>query len=565
MKADELFIEKMLHGTDQYLIPVFQRYYEWTSDEWQRLWDDITALLEEDAKAEHFMGPMVAVAHNPTPGSVPQYLMIDGQQRLTTIVLLLCAIRDLAAEHELEKIRGQIQDQFLLDQYKTGMDQYKVIPRQRDRAGVMKLMEGKVDESAGRPLECYNYYVKQIRQAMAEGKALETIFAAVAKRLTLVMITLTDENPFEIFETLNSTGKPLEEADLIRNYVFMKLSFTDQDDFDENLWRPFEDRFSAHGEHKLIPLSDYYRDYLMRDGTYVVKRHTYVDFKKHMDGQDDKNGFEPTELALKLDGYAQLYTKICRPRTYIEDEDIQRELRYIARLSSAGTAYPLVLNLLGRHKDGTLAKAELLECLRALQSFVIRRSIGGESTRAYGRWFPGAISECKDGAVLEGLIGYFKKRVWPADEQFRAELKSFQLYRREFDMTRLMLIALEDCCQHKEPVDVDAGVTEEKLTVEHVMPQGIVDDAKGEAWKAVLGPDWEKVQTNLMHTLGNLTLSGYNRELSNEPYETKREELKNSHLEINKYFAGQDTWDAAAIDARTDHLADQLASIWPVL
>jgi hypothetical protein len=128
-----------------------------------------------------------------------------------------------------------------------------------------------------------------------------------------------------------------------------------------------------------------------------------------------------------------------------------------------------------------------------------------------------------------------------------------------------MLIALEDCCQHKEPVDVDAKVTEEILTVEHVLPQGIVDDAKGEAWKTALGPDWEKVQTNLMHTLGNLTLSGYNRELSNEPYETKREELKNSHLEINKHFAGQDTWDAAAIEARTEQLAEKLTKIWPVL
>jgi hypothetical protein len=242
----------------------------------------------------------------------------------------------------------------------------------------------------------------------------------VAKRLTLVMITLTDENPFEIFETLNSTGKPLEESDLIRNYVFMRLPFTDQDDFDENLWRPFEDRFSAHGDYKLIRLSDYYRDYLMRDGTYVVKRHTYVDFKKHMDG----NGLEPKGLADSLDWYAELYTMICRPRTFTDDQDIQRELRYVARLN-VGTAYPLLLNLLGRYRAQTLSKDELVKCLRALQSFVIRRSIVGESTRAYGRWFPGAIAELKDGAVLDSLVAYFKGRGWPGDDQFQTELKTF--------------------------------------------------------------------------------------------------------------------------------------------
>jgi len=211
------------------------------------------------------------------------------------------------------------------------------------------------------------------------------------------------------------------------------------------------------------------------------------------------------------------------------------------------------------------AAEQLAQCLRAIQSFVIRRSATRESSRGYGRWFPEAAAKVSIEDPVGTLAAYLHSRGWPDDSAFIPDLCAFQLYRRDADMARLLLVALEESVGHKEPLDVDGLVQREELTVEHVLPQTIGDDANGDAWKETLGEQWDEIQAQHLHTLGNLTLSGYNRELSNAPYDIKRDWFAQSHLEMNGYFVGQDVWDAAAISGRGQTLAQRVAAIWRVL
>jgi hypothetical protein len=199
---------------------------------------------------------------------------------------------------------------------------------------------------------------------------------------------------------------------------------------------------------------------------------------------------------------------------------------------------------------------DLCGCLEDLVSFVLRRSLCGETTRTYGKWFVEVITLIRD-QPRRDLQAYWLSRRWPDDAAVLARLPSFELYRRESTKTRVILEALEKSFGHRERVDLST------LTIEHVMPQTITNNKNGKAWKEMLGEGWEKTHETLLHTLGNLTLTGYNTELSNSPFETKQVELANSHLDLNAYFAGLPKWDAAAISQRAADLAARVVTLWP--
>ena len=208
------------------------------------------------------------------------------------------------------------------------------------------------------------------------------------------------------------------------------------------------------------------------------------------------------------------------------------------------TAYALILNLLDRNEQGQLSDDDLCGCLRDLSSFVLRRSICGESTRPYSRWFVEAISEVRE-TPRQDLQAYWLKRRWPDDTAVRERILDFALYRREGSKARIMLEAIEESFDHKEKVDLS------KLTIEHVLPQTISNNAAGKSWKAMLGENWSEIHEKYVHTLGNLTLTGYNPDLSNSSFDKKKDLLKQSHLELNTYFADMDAWNAETIVARS--------------
>ena len=556
MKASERTLEQLLHAADQYVIPAFQRYYTWGTDNWDQLLDDLAELLDpEQPQKRHFIGAIVTVPDNPQPGSVPAYQVIDGQQRLTTLSLLLLAMRTVAQRQGWAEMAAEIEENYLVHRFKRGREHYKVYPRLRDRKSYLALVDNNGQEAAGGQIEAaYRYFVKRVEQAATTEALLRQWLTAMTGRLDFVAITLGAENPYKIFRSLNSTGVELTEADLIRNHVFMALPVDEQDDFDNGLWRSLENHFVVGGRVSGRDFEAFLRDALMRDGTYIGKDGTFEGFeKRHPAGR-----FEPQKVVADLVRVAKLYDYV-RGRQAHPIAEIEQALDAVRKLNVT-TAYPLLTTVLERHAANELSQAKLLSIVRAVASFVLRRFVCGRTSRAYSSWF---VTACRNlGVDPEGrVLGFFREKGWPADDEFKARFVRFNLYSSKYD--RSVLGSLELASQAKsEPVVLDG------CTIEHVMPQTIEEDeADGKAWVAGLGEAWKAVHGEWLHTPGNLTLVGadYNVTMSNRAFEVKRTVLAGSRVYLNKHFQTLTvaTWAAGEIEARGKALAELAVRVWP--
>lgn len=554
MDARAKTVREILHSGDQYLIPFFQRYYSWKHRHWERLCNDVLALMDDpDVNSQHFLGPLVCTPTDHVPGEVPAYQLIDGQQRLTTLTLLLSALRDVAVEQGFDDLAEEITEDYLVHKRKKALQRYKVVPRVGDREALIAVIEGEI-EKEHRQFNVYRawkFFGKRITDWANEDPEpkLRELFVALTGRLSLVVITIDGENPYEIFESLNSTGLPLEESDLIRNYIFMQVRTSEQEEFNDAHWESLEAMFEESGGYPEIAPTQFYRSYLMHKGTYSKAKMTFVDFKD----ANRRSGAPPAEQVTELQRFLRYEQLLRRPGT-CEDKPLRRALQQIGMLEIT-TAHPLLMNLLDRHEADSIDDATLLGCLEDLSSFVLRRSICGESTRNYGRWFVEAITAIKD-EPRDDLRKYWVRRGWPDDTAFVPRLRDFPLYRRESKKCRLVLLTLEASYGHKEKVDPAT------LTIEHVMPQTIKGGRSGKAWQVMLGEAWKADHETWLHSLGNLTLSGYNQDLSNKPFPEKQAELINSNLILNKHFETVATWNAETIAERGESLASEVAKLW---
>jgi hypothetical protein len=547
-------VKEILHAGDQYLIPFFQRSYSWEQKHWQRILDDLDALAESSLDRLHFLGPLVCAPTAHVPGEVTPYQLIDGQQRLTTLALMLCALRDLALEHGQSDLAAEIDEDFLLHKRRQGLNRFKLVPRLGDREALLAILDSK-DISRWEGLgvaQCLRFFLKEFgkRSNPAPAETLPRLVRDVTARMALVVITVVGENPYEIFESLNSTGLPLEQSDLVRNYVFMKVPLQDQQAFYDEHWRPFEMLFEASGTDPAIDATGFYRNYLLRAGTYLPPRDTYVDFRDESTRRD----LSPEAQVGELRRFLQFELWIRRPAS-CPNPRVRACLVEFSRLDAA-TAHPLIQALLSRVEDGSLPLDAFEMAMRDVSSFLLRRSLTGESTRAYGRWFTEAIKRIGSD-VIEDLRSVWSERGWPSDTELTRRFLEFPIYRREPRKCRLILERLERSYGHKEKVDLST------LTIEHILPQTLDEGPAGAAWKAVLGPNWFQMQQRWVHTLGNLTLTGYNPELSNNAYRVKREALLESNLLLNNYFEASVEWDIEAISRRGEELTKQVASLWP--
>lgn len=246
MDAQARTVQNILHSANQYMIPFFQRRYSWRRKNWKRLWQDVLALVGDSGTNQHFLGPLVCTPHEIVPGRVPAFQLIDGQQRVTTLTLLLAALRDAAKEHGDEALAEEITEDYLIHKHKPDLQRYKVVPRVEDREMLISLIEGSDGVEEAHPLTQAKMFLdKQIARHAKEDPAgaLREVMTAVTARMSLVVITIEGENPYEIFESLNSTGTPLEESDLIRNFLFMQVPTDRQQAFHDKHWRPFESTF----------------------------------------------------------------------------------------------------------------------------------------------------------------------------------------------------------------------------------------------------------------------------------------------------------------------------------
>jgi uncharacterized protein with ParB-like and HNH nuclease domain len=281
MTAKETKLQDIIQGDKQFIVPLFQRTYTWDTKQWETLWNDINELYdlpEEDEKQKtHFMGSIVNFPTNSVPEGVVKYLLIDGQQRLTTVIISLIAIRDLAKLSENEDdiiLSKELHQKFITNDLKKGSELYKVLPTQGDRENFEKLVHSKTysQDHNSKIIAAYEFFLKKVKKT---GN-LEKLKTIICSRLSLVSITLeTDDNPYLVFESLNSKGEPLSPADLIRNYFFMCIHRDKQDEIYKEEWKPMQDNLQSH-------LTEFMRHFLMREGGYVRQVDIYSTVKKQV-------------------------------------------------------------------------------------------------------------------------------------------------------------------------------------------------------------------------------------------------------------------------------------------
>ena len=542
MKASETSLQSVIEGAKQYIVPLYQRAYSWEKKQWQKLWDDLVELCEADGPRSHFLGSIVSMQTTSVPEGVPKYFLIDGQQRLTTVFILLALLRDEARTRGELLLGDEIENTLLVNQYKKGNDYFKILPTQGDRPSIQALIVGGERDAGSQITAAYRFFQGKMRPGTA---VVRTLVKILTESLSVVSIVLDrDDNPYLVFESLNATGRPLSQADLIRNFFFLKIHSDRQDEMHARFWEPMQ---AALGER----LTEYIRHYLMKGGTFIRGDSVYFTLKEKLGAGD------AVALLEDLARSASVYKRFLDPTTE-PDPAIREALTRLNRLDVT-TAYPFLLQCYDDYTAGNLPAQGLRDILACLENFLVRRLVCGVPTNQLNKLFLPLYNQIASGdppGLVEALRAVLPTKGYPKDAEFRERLVDTRLYgagdRRA--RTKFLLESLEWSFGHKEATDPDS------LNIEHVMPRTLTD-----SWRAHLGDDWETTHDLLLDTLGNLTLTGYNPELSNADFATKQSLLAKSHVQLNDYFASASQWRAEEIERRGEALADVALRIWPAI
>jgi hypothetical protein len=534
---------QILYSPSQYVIPVFQRNYRWETANWAKLWDSLIEIRQPDKRGNHFMGFLVFVPGIAQPGQHTTFHLIDGQQRLTTASVLLAVVRNVARRLDQSDLADEVHNDYLTHPRKKGDQHYRLLPKERDHDSYLNLINGK-EEPKGRLADAFSYFEERVYElAQADATQLRPLFHTLCQKLEFMCATLEAENAYNIFKSLNSTGVPLGASDLIRNFVFMHVQPEDHDAFDQELWSPLEERFAREdGTLDEDSFSRFFRDYLMSAGRYVSPKDTFSAFETRYEA----TGFAPRELAQTLLETSRRYAIISGAQAD-ESDAVTRALAGLNALESS-TTYPVLLALFEKRAQAVVDAEAFARAVQMLRGFILRRFISGESSRGYGQMFVRALAKEK-GDPLAALEEYLLDRGWPDNHQFTTAFVTFPLYERDYK--REILETIERARGHKEPASLaDAQV-------EHVMPQTLND-----GWRAMLSTNAEVIHKDWLHTPGNLTLSGYNQELWNHDFATKRQRYAQSNVVLTRELSELQRWDEDEIRERGKRLAEEAARIW---
>lgn len=571
MRAEESHFADLVQGrAQQFQVPLYQRTYSWTEKQLAQLWSDIleqAELVNADATvSRHFLGSVVLAPSPQNEATFPRWLVVDGQQRLTTLSLALAAIRDHIAAAQPDEAE-RIDEEYLINKRKRGGDRFRLLPTQADRpqyaAHVHCVQSEQV--SGDRVAAAYRFFRRKLVELMEadDPAALQDalrIEEAITSRLTLVTVTAErGDNVHRIFESLNNTGLKLSQADLLRNYLFMRLPTRGEQVYEAH-WLPLQSSLSNDELEQLMWLQ------LVLDGDDRVRRQDLYTAQQQRFERQAVNGAQAEadiEAYIKeLHRRSAHYRKMIRPE---EESDllVRGRLRRLHDWQAVVT-YPALMLVLDRREQGEVDSVEAARAMSYIESFLVRRTICRVPTNNLNRIFQSVPAQFPhDVGVADGLHQLLsaENRFWPDDEELREKIRTapFYQYGRP-NQRRLVLQRMEESFDHPEPVDFASA----QLTIEHVMPQ-----SPGDEWIRMLDDDAtegetaEDLHSRLQHTLGNLTLTGVNSELSNHPFERKQGLLDGSHLEMNRRIAATERWGAKEILARADDLADRAIRMWP--
>lgn len=551
MDATKGNIYSILNGNKQFLIPVYQRYYSWDIEQCKRLWNDIEDMQKHN-KYGHFVGSIVNIAEQAMPTGVQKYMIIDGQQRITTLTLMLIALRDYAIKHPEDTSINyrRIDNMLLKNEYEDGDERYKLLLTESDRDILISLVERKpiLDNTISRLLVNYEYFAEQIEK----NKLLPSeIYESIGK-LQIVNITLdrTIDDAQAIFESLNSTGKELSESDLIRNYILMGLKNDEQMYVYEHMWRPMELLFEYEKQGSVM--DRFFRDYLTMKLTRIPKiDNIYEEFKSyHLNCEFSSI----QDLCTDLLKYSKYYTDMVFVRSsnkeicslYSDIKDLKMEV-----------VFPFLLKVHNDFKEGIISEDDFIEILKMCISYVFRRSICDIPTNSLNKTFATLRNEIKPDDYINSIKAFFILRddykQFPDDDKFVSAFESRDIYNMR---SRNYILS------HLENYNNKASIIIENYTIEHIMPQ---NTKLNDEWKKELGPDWKEIQKKYIHTIGNLTLTAYNSEMSDRPFMVKMDMqggFKESALRLNAYLVKLTEWNEEHINERAKLLSDKAKEIW---
>jgi len=554
MKASENNLLKFLSGMKQFLIPIYQRRYSWQEEQCEQLWQDI--MRAANNSTGHFVGSVVYIEREIyRVSTIPQLLVIDGQQRLTTISLLLLALNKRLIGDNItvnENITGKkIKNYYLVNSDEEGSElYYRLVLTDVDDSYYKSLLDDTpFDDNENRIIENYRFFVNKVSKLNVNQ--LAKLYEGLSKLLVVdIALERGKDNPQLIFESLNSTGLDLSQTDLIRNYLLMDLEPKEQNKLYINYWSKIENRFNSMRDVKFF--DRFMRDYLtIRTEKIPNIDNIYKDFKKYVIEQQ----IDVEQLLKELEFYSKCYLAITTQKD-VSNKQVKKILVDITKLK-VDVSYPFILEAYADLIRNNLTEDDFIQLLKLVESYILRRSICNIATNALNKAFVSFLKEVDKNAYVESfkvaLVTKKDSSRFPNDAEFIREFKTRNMYKMR--NLRYLLEKIENF-NRKEPISIT------DYTIEHVMPQ---NENISSEWKRELGTDYLTVHQTYLHTIGNLTLTGYNPSLSDKPFSLKKSTEKGflkSPLFLNESIAQAHQWNKESIERRAELLVKKALTIW---
>lgn len=558
MKGSEAKLVSYMQGADKrFIIPVYQRNYDWRIENCKQLYDDLIAIIRKQ-RASHFFGSVVSVHSD---GEFNEYLIIDGQQRLTTISLLMLAMYNLMKAGIITPSQSNLAEKiyktYLIDEWQEEDTRIKLKPVKNDSAAFGLLFKDTEDYIQGSNLTVnYNYFYSRIQK---EEISIDELYSAITK-LEIINITLNkDDNPQLIFESLNSTGLALSEGDKIRNFILMGLPTKEQNEYYEKFWNKIELCTN-------YDVSAFMRDYLsVKQQAIPSMNRVYVTFKSYV----EENGIETGDLLKDLLDYAKWYEILLKAKT--EDKKLNASIYRLNRLETTITR-PFFLEVLRMMDKGSpaLSLKDAGEVFLLTENYLFRRSICDLPTNALNKIFLMLHREIIrfDGTEADylekfkyALLSKSERGRFPNDDEFAESMGTRQIYLMNIKNKAYILERFENY-GIDEDKDIYRHLDEGTYSIEHIMPQHLTPQ-----WVSALGDDYEDIHETWLHRLANLTLTAYNSKYSNNTFADKRDMEKGfrqSGLRMNTWIANQEKWTLAELEERRELLVARALNIWPM-
>jgi uncharacterized protein with ParB-like and HNH nuclease domain/alkylated DNA nucleotide flippase Atl1 len=558
MKAVDANLLELLKKSTQFVVPIYQRVYSWGEPECRQLWDDVVRAGERTDLANHFTGSIVYIERDQgTTTAAEPDLIIDGQQRITTVTLLLAALAehlDGMPEDQREPVDGfapqKIRGLYLTNVYESGDRFFKLLLSKGDRDALKAIVrQAPIPEVESRIPRNYRF----LKERVADAKVDLAAICRGLSRLVVVDVKLTrgSDDPQLVFESMNSTGKKLSQADLIRNFVLMDLPPAHQEHMYEDYWFPMEKEFKGSSERLF---DEFVRHYLtLKTGQIPRLDDIYDAFKTHA-FELQAAGESRDDLVIDLSKHAEWFVAMA-----LGKEPTPGLAKLFAEIDQlrASVVYPFLLRLYSDFAGGALSEAEFAAVLDGVISYVFRRAVCRIPTNSLNKTFASLGSAIDPSDYVESIWGRLltlpSYKRFPTDDEFAESLRTTDLY--NFQRAQYFFRKMENHGRKEE-------VSTAEYSIEHIMPQ---NENLSAAWQTALGEDWRSVHERLLHTLGNLTLTGYNPEYSDKPFTEKRDMaggFKESPLRLNQGLGQLDTWNASEIEGRASRLATQAVGIW---